>query len=376
MKGFLKSIFSRESVNTDRQLELDIARGLAVLFMILVHVTGEFLDESANGTVFAKVVDFFGCVPAAPVFMFLMGVGFIYSKNQHAGKLFKRGVLFFFLGYVMNFFRGFLPLFIGSRLGYYPLNIDGLEWYHFLVEVDVFQLAGLSMIFISLLKAIRINLVFYPLIAIFAGIVSPYLWGLKTGVTAIDVFAASVFGGTNYTFHPFFSWVFYPLMGASFGWLLIRTKNKRLFYFYASIISITIIVLGFVYYYQKPGIDFGIVTGDVYNYFHHGILSNLIFVASIVCWLSFWNFTAHTIPKLLKSRLLFWSKTVTIIYFVHWIIIGWCSFLVFDTFSIIQTVIAMLVLIIFTDRITDLYIKIRERLSECEEIDIPAVRNI
>lgn len=370
----MQSLFTKEPINATRQLEIDIVRGLAVFFMLLVHVTGEFLDESANNTVFAKVIDFMGSIPAAPVFMFVMGVGFVYSKNQQPQKLFKRGLLIFFSGYVLNFLRGFFPLYIGSRLGYYTLNLDGLEWYHFLVEVDILQFAGLSMIFVSILKAIKVNELLYPVIAVFVGIISPYLWGLSTGYTIVDVFVAIFFGGTAYTFHPLFSWIFYPLIGVSFGWFLLRTTNKNRFYFFSSIISIVVIAIGLLYSFIVQNVDFGIVTGDTYNYYHHGISSNIIFCGSVILWISAWHFVSSKIPAFLKNTLLFWSKSVTIIYFVHWIIIGWCSFLVFDTFNIPQSILAMFILVLLTDRITDLYIKIKERLSECEEIDIPAVQ--
>jgi hypothetical protein len=60
-------------------------------------------------------------------------------------------------------------------------------------------------------------------------------------------------------------------MGAFFGWLLIRAKNKNAFYGFASIVSVFALILGFVYYYKHQGYDFGIVTGDIFNYYQHGI---------------------------------------------------------------------------------------------------------
>ena len=60
-------------------------------------------------------------------------------------------------------------------------------------------------------------------------------------------------------------------------------------------------------------------------------------------------------------------------YVIHWLFIGGCSFLVFDTFDIKQSILGIIILIILTEIAADLYIKIKDRLSEREEIDIPAV---
>lgn len=371
MSSFFKEILSKDVPNRKRQPEIDVVRGLAVLFMILVHASNEFLNESYNNTVFAKVIDFFGCIPAAPVFMFVMGVGFIYSKNQTPWKLLKRGLFVFVGGYLLNFFRGFLPQAIGNQLGYYNIPLD--QSIEYILAVDILQFAGLAMITVSLLKFLRISPVFYPLLAISAGIVSPYLWGTTSSNPVLKFICLSLFGGKGYTFHPLFSWIFYPLMGAFFGWFLIRVKNKNNFYLITGITSLLTTSAAFIYYFTNPGIDLGILTGNIYNYFHHGILSNIIFCSAVVWWLSVWSFLSAILPQFIKARLMFWSKSVTAIYVIHWLLIGWGEFLVFDSFNIWQTVIIMVTLIIFTDRIADLYIKIKERLADHEEVDLPVV---
>jgi len=63
--------------NTGRQTELDIAKGLAIAFMIFDHVLECYASTQLENTVFADVIYFLACVPAEPVFMFLMGVGFL-----------------------------------------------------------------------------------------------------------------------------------------------------------------------------------------------------------------------------------------------------------------------------------------------------------
>jgi len=361
MRKVFRNIFSNENINCNRQIEVDIIRGLAIFFMILVHTSGQFLNESGSKTLFANTVDFFGCIPAAPVFMFVMGIGFVYSKNQDGLYLIKRGIQIFALGYLLNFLRGFLPVAIGSRLGYYSLTEGGMPWFYYLVEVDILQFAGLAMIFIGFLKKIRLNIWFYPVIAIIVGFVSPYLWKLNTGIAKIDVLLATLFGGYSYTFHPFFSWIFYPLFGTFFGWLLIKVKDKNKFYKYTIYISSMSLAGGLLYYAFNKKIDLGIVVGNIYNYFQHGIVSNWIFVSFVILWLSVWYFVTSVIPQVIKNKLMFWSKNVTSIYIVSWIILGWSSALFVEELNLKETIIAMLIVLVATDRIVDVYVKIKNR---------------
>jgi len=75
-------ILKNKEINTGRQIELDIAKGLAIAFMIFDHVMETFASDQLNESGFADIVYFMACVPAAPVFMFSMGVGFLYTRNR------------------------------------------------------------------------------------------------------------------------------------------------------------------------------------------------------------------------------------------------------------------------------------------------------
>jgi uncharacterized membrane protein len=67
--------------NAARQPELDMARGLAVFFMIAVHVLEILGDTALAETGPGIVIGFLGGPPAAPVFMMLLGVGIVYSAR-------------------------------------------------------------------------------------------------------------------------------------------------------------------------------------------------------------------------------------------------------------------------------------------------------
>lgn len=96
-----------ERDNTGREKELDIARGLAAVFMVLIHTAGFYWD--GQNAVFYNAVNFLGSPPCAPVFMFLLGAGVVYSRKSTAEKLLRRGLTLFGLSYVFNALAFALP---------------------------------------------------------------------------------------------------------------------------------------------------------------------------------------------------------------------------------------------------------------------------
>ena len=70
-----------EKVNTGRQIEMDIAKGFAVFCMIAVHVLGSLARQEEAHTLYGGIIEFLGTLPAAPVFMFTLGAGIVYSKK-------------------------------------------------------------------------------------------------------------------------------------------------------------------------------------------------------------------------------------------------------------------------------------------------------
>ena len=59
----MEGVFAKEPINSGRQVELDVTRGLAVFFMVLVHVQILFALESVQDSGLGLVVDFFGGIP-------------------------------------------------------------------------------------------------------------------------------------------------------------------------------------------------------------------------------------------------------------------------------------------------------------------------
>lgn len=95
-------------INPGRQAELDIAKVFAILFMVLIHVYETMATCGTAkywGTTAHDVIAFMGGPLAAPMFMFAMGVGMVYTRHGNPKEFASRGIGLLLTGYALNFFR-------------------------------------------------------------------------------------------------------------------------------------------------------------------------------------------------------------------------------------------------------------------------------
>ena len=109
---------------------------------------------------------------AAPMFMFSMGVGMMYSSHTAPKELFRRGINLFITAYLLNFFRsGFVYILYSifkksfSASMFLYLNLNG----------DILQFAGLSFMLVALLKKLKMNVLHMTGIAFIMQIAGAYL---------------------------------------------------------------------------------------------------------------------------------------------------------------------------------------------------------
>jgi hypothetical protein len=61
-------------------------------------------------------------------------------------------------------------------------------------------------------------------------------------------------------------------------------------------------------------------------------------------------------PAAVRDKLLYWSKELTPIYVIHWVLIGWLAlFIGFNQLMFWQTILAMAIIVVAADRITAAY---------------------
>jgi len=299
-----------------RILFLDFARGLAILFMILQHGMIMYAVNSGEGNDLGDIILLIGTAPAAPVFMFIMGVFFIRSNKGGIRTGIFRGFKLFALGYILNLFRFSLPELISTgSMGTLGNDESAIALFF---AVDILQMAGLSLIVMSLVHRFLPWRQIWLVLSIFIVTISPLLWGTMDHWPG----SALLWGTGGNVFFPLFPWVIYPLIG-------MFCSNSVLSYEGTGSVMKRWTILGFAMT-ITGGMLWGAVSNSIIvegDYFRSGPAVHLVILGFIFIWLPVCRWVAMKLQDNPFSRMLyFWSKNVTVVYFIQWILIGWGVF--------------------------------------------------
>lgn len=309
--------------NSERIFYLDFARGIAVFFMIMQHVM--IMHERSGGegnTVIGNLFILLGTAPAAPIFVFIMGIFLVKSKKTVKQNMI-RGVKLFAFGYLLNLLRFTLPLllvgisksFSEQMFPILPESAHELINYSFnlLFTIDIFQLTGLSLVLFSVLKKYANNRYMLPALILLILLVSPYLWGLKDNLLVFT----PLWGASEITDFPLFPWSVYFLLGMYLGkYFQAQTMEKNM----KKGLVTAGIILGVI----------GIATLGIFpvgDYYRSGLNIHFLMISFLLLWIVLCD---YIVIKLNKKKLngflniiYFWSSNVTGIYVFQWIIYGW-----------------------------------------------------
>ena len=309
---------------------LDIARGFAIFGMFTQHCMLIHEISAGNGENFlANLFVLLGTAPSAPVFMLLMGTFLIGSKSS-VGQNIWRGIKLLLLGFILNLLRFTVPLLIAVILTDNAINFpEGQTPLELLFYVDILQLAGLSLICCAFLKKIaRKNLIIPFMIAIVL-LVSPFLWGKFDS----NVFSDLFWGNSETVSFPFFPWAIYPLLGMYLSRYLIGGTNIKInlkkMCWYGLILGIFGILMVILSALKLLNFDLFSPLG---NYERSGAGIHLLIIGFVLLWLNVCYWLEHNfgVENPITKVLIYWSRNVTAIYFIQWLLFGW-SILIFDS---------------------------------------------
>ena len=307
---------------------LDIARGFAIFGMFTQH--SMIMHEISAGegeNLLANLFFYLGTAPSAPVFMVIMGA-FLMKSDSSIGQSVWRGIKLLILGFILNLLRFTLPLLI-ALADNNSLNVtEGETPLELLFYVDIFQLAGLSLIFGAFLKKIAEKKLVVPVLILAILLVSPFLWGKLDNNPFLNLF----WGDAKNVSFPFFPWVIYPLLGMYLSQYLIESRTLKRNLTKMGWSGLVLCSLGLLIVNLSV---FKFLTFDVFfpngNYERSGAGIHLLIIGFVFFWLNacYGIEQKFGVENLLVKVLIYWSKNVTAIYFIQWVLFGW-STLIFD----------------------------------------------
>lgn len=315
----------RTGSNKKRNQTADLLKGLAVIFMIQVHIIEQFATPEIFNSILGKISLFLGGPPCAPVFMAVMGY-FLSSSEKPFSYYLRRGIILFAGGIFLNITRS------ANLLHCIFLGQSTADPFFYIFGADILPLAGFSIIIIGLLQLIfKKNYIFYFILAIIIASAGQLLGAIGTTMNFISYLNAFFWGNFEWSYFPLFPWCAYILLGFSFRLLF---ENENFFLRYSSshslVLSIPLLV--------ASGLTVGYASGIAHDlkgiggYYHHGLL----FFAWMLMFISGYIMLVHLVEensgKHIIARLIKWmGKNVTVIYVIQWIIIGNIATEIFQT---------------------------------------------
>ena len=311
-KYFGNKIFSSEKANDKRQLELDVAKTFAIVLMIMVHCLAFCSLCQINHPYLKYLFIFMQC--SAPLFMFAMGVGMVYTRHNSPKEFINRGIKLILMGFIINIIYFVSGYFAELELEYCILS---------LIANDILQFAGLSFILIGLFKSINLNIKQILLVALILSLIGTFI-NLEFSNMYLKQILGHFIGTEGYKIvscFPVLNWFMVPVVGILFGNYLIRCTDKNQFYkkifLPTSLLSLIFMAVGLV---TRSGM-FSSTGGKVYEklqYLHISTPDVLIMLIFVLFLISFFYFLLPFFPRKVEQLIKIVSRNVTNIYIIQW----------------------------------------------------------
>jgi uncharacterized membrane protein len=303
----------------ERIRAFDLAAGLAVLFMILVHVLWNWGRPETSSTPIGEVISFAAGPTATPVFVFLMGASFGAAARSPTRALVTRGLWLLALGYVLNLVRGVIPGSLGTALGVVtPEQIAPFTPWWLATMVDLHHLVGLSLVAIALLRTRQEPSGLW--LAIAGGLVflAPWLRSVQFGTPLLDAPLTPIISSAPNVFYALVPWLAYPLVGAVFGSAIARSADRRRVFRLGAGIGIGLLIAGgALIVWTRPAFD-------VVTYWHQPPGFAVSIMGIVLVWLAFCDVLTRIERVHRRLTVVYgWSHRVIAMYFTHWVIVGW-----------------------------------------------------
>lgn len=317
-------IFSDNEINAGRQKELDLARAFIIFFLALIHVTIECTSDEGLTSGIPYLFDtVIGGPFSAPMYMFVMGIGMVYTSKNTSWNHFTRGVKIFTFGYLLNICRFLIPYSIGYAVtGDYSTYIEPLIYK--VLGNDILTFGGLAMMIIALFIKLRLSKLVMLIIATVTCVLGTALNGVDVVSPLGNIFLGYIIGtedaaGMVLSYFPVFNWLMFPVCGYIFGLMLKRVKNKNLFYL---LFSLPAIIVAIVYF--SLGIYYEVgMFGEGQNGYYHMIFSDVIASLSLTMgMIGVYYAISKVLPKKIENIAVNISKNITSVYCIHWVLIS------------------------------------------------------
>ncbi len=288
----------------------DFLKGLSIIFMVQDHIFEIWIQQDLLYTDLGSIIQFLNNFPAAGIFMLAMGFTAGYTE-ANPRKLFQKGLKVFCWGFLLN---------LGLNLHYFIRILTNREegrMVDSLFAVDIFYLAGLSLMILALIRILSNSYLISLILAFVVALLSPLITELLASIDSGNYILAFVAKPCDNSFFPIFPWLSYPLAGYGFS-QLIKKYPKIIeiawWHYVALVVLLASSSVGFILNWND--------LGDLSTYYHHGI-KVFAWIVSVTLGLAiFLNMFQNIQNGTFSAWVLFIGSRLTRFYIVQWLIIG------------------------------------------------------
>jgi uncharacterized membrane protein len=339
----------------ERVRAFDLAAGLAVFFMILVHVLWHWGTPATWTTPIGEAISYAAGPTATPVFLFLIGASLGAARRWSTRELVARGLWLFVLGYVLNLLRGVIPFTLGTAAGVITEEqVAPYSAWWLATTIDLHHVVGLSLIAIALLRArVEPNALWLALGGALV-LIAPWARTVVVGTPLLDAPLTPFLGAAPNVYYAVIPWLLYPLTGAVFGAMMARAPDRTALFRRGGLAGIALLALGgALIAIQQPGFD-------VYTYWRQPASFAVAIMGVILVWLWLCDLVTRRGGMDRWFGFLYgWSDRVIAIYFTHWIIVGWGVGLVgFRALELGPVLLAMVAAVVATSYLSRFAVKL------------------
>lgn len=365
MTAIMSNIPSVPSTHVPKRIEaIDICRGLAVIFMVLVHTHYMYSDQATReDSLFGTLV--WAVALGAPVFLFAMGLSFTFSRNQSLASAIKRGLLLLGFGFAANFIWFAAPLLAGVLpedfiiANHWNTALSTELIIRIIGTGDILHLAGLSLIIMGLIRSLTRSALAVFSVSIFMAILSGFIQGYRPGIPGLDYLCDLLWGIEWNVYFPVVPWASSILMGMAFGLYIKQLKgNTDQAFKYMLPIGLVGAAIGGALCAYNPELHFR-------DFFHAGpgITLTLLGLTCVIYWLAY-KFQTPLATSKLGRFAIHCSRRVTSIYILHMLLLSWLlSLLGFKQHQALFTVVFSCAILAATLAADVIYRKLASLLS-------------
>lgn len=350
----LHRCFSDEPINTGRQMEVDLVKGFAVLFMVWVH-TDMMLGSMQSWGSWA-VGSIWGAPFSAPMFMIGIGIGVCYSRRSNARYLAIRGLKMLAVGVLVHLARYLSSEGLMVALG--RSSFAMVNMIYMLFFADILQFAGFAFLFLAIAKSRNWSLGMLTIISVVASLAGTALCRVSTGHFYADIFLGCLWGTGDSSCFPFLNWIVFPVAGIGIGKALLHCRDKKHVY---AVVSPVCLLLSCLYIGVSLWLGINMYSEKVHYYFLSIIDAFFIILLAIgLLGQNYWMMAIcrkWRFPMLVRI-----SRNCNAIFCIHWVLVTLLDtamklFFSGRRLSFVESTIAAAMVLVASDGLAQLYAK-------------------